>query len=357
MKILVKQVAKLVAVLALCHVALLGVSLWLYPIQARVDTIDHENSLFRDQFQSAVNLSLESGFQDDEQVIIVGPSNALLGFRPDEVERRMPGVRVHNLATASMRSDEIRKLVQMAWSIMPEEHRPRTTFVVSVIFTSFPSAGSIYMRREAGVAHEIRRSGSFRELDDEIDPRWTGLALRTVTLLRRPLALVDAWRDDLARIVSGTRNFLLVALRNGSLDTDLLGKSRPPLAMLFPRADSEENRQMNLSMLRYFTTAKGTALAAAQFEELSALVRWAGDNDVRLRLVGMPVPSWVRDGLPYYDDYRNQLDPILRQMRSLPSVRFIDLHDADLPMWDATHPEPARTGDWAKALASALEAP
>lgn len=337
-----------------CHAVLLGASLWLYPVKAQVDAIDYQDSVFRGQFKAAVHGALESRFRDGRQVIIVGSSNALLGFRPQEMEALMPGVRAHNISTGSMRADEIRHLVQLALDVMPAEQHARTSFVVTLIFASFPSAHSLYSQREAGIVQEIRESGAFRQVDGDFVPRWTGLPLMAAALLRRPLSFADACGDDLSRRTFGVEKFLSEAFRRHVVDLGLLAQTRPREVLLFPRADTAEGRATNLTFFRGALSGDDMRLGREQFDELLRLCRWAGKNAVDLVLVGMPVPGWVRADLPFFAEYRDRLDPVLREVESLPSVRFVDLYDAELPMWDSTHPEPGKTRAWAEALVAAL---
>ena len=339
--------------MVLCHLTLLGLSLSIYPVQPQVDTIDYQQSIFRDPFKAAVDGALESAFRTGEQIIVVGSSNALLAFRPHELQALMPGVRVHNISSSSMRADEIRHLVQLAWNIMPEEQHARTSFVVTLIFASFPNPDSPYSRREAGVAQQIRQSGLFRQIDGDFVPRWTGSRLMAATLLRRPLLLAGVCRDEVSRLSFGLRQFVSEAFRRHSVDFALLTQTRPADVLRFPRADTAQGRATNL---KFFQGYMSGPLGQAQFDELLRLCRWAGERGTRLVLVGMPVPEWVRSGLPFFAEYRDKLEPILREIARIPSVRFVDLQDADLPMWDSTHPEPGKTGVWTRALATALRA-
>ena len=128
------------------------------PVEHDVDVLEHERSVYRGHFKSAVYGALESGFRDGRQVVIVGSSNALLGFQTDEVEALMPDAQVHNLSTPSIRADEIRELVELVWNIMPEEQRRRTTIVV------IRSRSRAFRVRSRSMASERsasrRRSGS-----------------------------------------------------------------------------------------------------------------------------------------------------------------------------------------------------
>jgi hypothetical protein len=337
-----------------CHGVLLAVSLWLYPVQRRVDTAGWQNGIFRGQFNAAVNGALESRFRDGAQLIVVGSSDAMLGFRPDEVEALMPGVRVHSLATGSLRMDEIRQLVQLAWSVMPVEQRPRTRFVATLVFPSFPGPRSPYVRREDGVAQRIRGSGEFRETDGVFEPRWTGSLLAAATAVRRPLALVDAWADDLSADTFGMQQFVSAALAGGTPDVHLVWRTRPREQLLFPRADTAEGRAVNV---QFFRGVMGDeTLGDAQFDELRRLCAWARVHGARLTLVGMPVPGWLRSALPYDAEYRARLAPIVDGLSADAPVGYVDLHDADLPMWDATHPVPGTSRVWASALVERLRA-
>ena len=156
---LLSQLGKVLLVMAACHALLLCLSLWLYPVTREVDALDR-HALYRGAFAPGVYGALESGFRDGRQIVIVGSSNALLGFRPREVAALLPDVQVHNLSTASMRMDEIRQMVELAWEVMPPEQRARTTFVVTLVFASFPPPKSLYLRREA--ASRARSIGQVR---------------------------------------------------------------------------------------------------------------------------------------------------------------------------------------------------
>lgn len=341
-------------VAALCHLTLLGLSLWVYPPAAHVDSLDHQDALFRGQFRAAVRGVLDSQFRSGEQVIIVGSSNALLGFRPDELEALMPGRRVHNVSTGSLRMDEIRQLVQLAWSVMRESQRAYTTFVVPLVFSSFPAPQSFYSSRATGIADEIRRTGAFREVDGEFIPRWTRLPLTLVLLLERPLAFADACRDNLARLAFGVQTFVSDAFLRHVVDPSTLTRTRPRERLLFPRSDTVDGHAINLAFFRGVMGGATATLGDAQFEELRRLCRWAGANGVHLVLVGMPIPQWVRTELPFFAEYQRRIAPILDEIARTRTIRFVGLYDAPVPMWDATHPDPAQTRAWAEALADAL---
>ena len=338
------------------HLALVGVAVALYPIKPDVDVLEYRDTIFRDQFSAAVFGALESRFQQGAQVIIVGSSNALLAFRPPEIEALMPGVRVHNIATNSMRADEIRQLVQLAWNVMPAAERERTVFVVTLIFASFPGPHSLYSQREAGIAQAIRQSASFRQVDGDFVPRWSGHWLTAAALLRRPLELANVCVDDIARWTFGVRTFVVEMFRRHVVDVSLLSRTRPEEAMVFPRSDTADGRRVNLTFFRALLASGDPGLEQRQFDELLRLCRWAGERDTRLVLVEMPVPDWVRTGVSFFAEYREKLGPILSEVEHIPSIRFVDLHDAPLPMWDSTHPEPGNTRAWAEVLVGALRA-
>ncbi|MBY0279396.1 hypothetical protein K2Z84_29010 [Candidatus Binatia bacterium] len=351
---LLAQLGTTLLVVALCHAALLVVSLWLAPPARQVDAIDRRG-LYRGAFGAAVFGALEADYADDPQVVIVGSSNALLGFRPAEIAPLLPGTRVHNLSTASMRMDEIRHMVELVWSVLPPAQRARTTFVVTLVFASFPPPGSLYLRRQAGVMEEIRRSAVFDDSGGGIEPRVPRAAVEAAILLRRPLALLEAVADEVSARTWGLQQLVSTLLYGHTLDVALLHRSRPDEELLFPRADSEHNRQTNVSFFLAALKSDTGGLGAAQFAELARLCRWARERRANLVLVGMPVPKWLRDALPYVGEYERELRHVLDEVGG--TVRFVDLSDAALPMWDSTHPDPAQTSAWAAHLAAALREP
>lgn len=346
----------MLAVMALLHALLIAVSLAIQPLGGRVDALEHRRSIHRGQFNAVVRGLVELAPSDGPQLLVVGASNALLGFRPDEIEALLPGTRVHNLATASMRADEMRDLVQTAWNLESEVQRKQTTFVAALLFASFPGPRSVYVRRSDGIAAEVRRSGLFDESRDGFVPRWDRRAVRLAALLERPLALADAVRDESTLATYGLRSFFSAAYFERKLDAARLLRSDPSDMMLFPRADGPEGRAASLAFFQAALPGGVDALDPAQVDQVVALTRWATERNVHLVLVAMPSPQWVRDGLPFYGRYAAALDRIADASRGAATVHFVDLTNADVPLWDASHPEPQGTRAWAEALVAALPA-
>ena len=354
LRTLIGQVGRLLAVMVLLHAMLIALSLGIQPLDRPVDVLAHRQSIHRGQFRTVVRGLLESVPFDDRALVIVGASNALLGFRPAEIEEMQPGLRVHNLATASMRADEMRDVVQVAWSLESEAARARTTFVVALLFASFPGPNSVYVRRSDGIAAELRGSRLFREDGGRFVPRWNARVMRLAALLQRPFALADTLRYEAARAAYGVRSFLAAAYFERKLDLAALARKDQSDEMLFPRADGTEGRAASLAFFQAALPGGADALDAAQVDEVLELCRWASANGVDLVLLAMPAPQWTRDGLPFYGRYRAALERIENEARTSASVHFADLTDADVPMWDATHPDPKGTRAWAAALVDAL---
>ncbi len=353
MKPILSQLGRLLFAAALCHAGLLVLSLALYPLAPVIDATRFRDTPYPNPFRAAVNGALENGFRQNDALIVIGPSNAS-AFRPEELSVRLPGVRAHNLSTPSMRVDEMGQLVRLAWEVMPVEQRQRARFVLTLIFASFPHPQSLYGKREAGIIGEIARSGELVQVDGDFAPRWNPGAMRAVALLRRPFALIDTAIDALTRSTFGIRSFATRAFYKGVVEPSLLAEPAPPDKSLFPRANNDRGRKTNLAFFQAYLAADDMKLGQGQFEELMRICNWADRQGVDLVLVGMPVPDWVREGLPFYDDYRRRLDPILDLVRNSTTLRFVDLHDSELPLWDATHADPAQTELWAAALATAL---
>ena len=71
--------------------------------------------------------------------------------------------------------------------------------------------------------------------------------MTVATLLRRPLAFVEALSDDLSELTFGLRQFLSAAFYKHTIDPTLLAERRPRDALLFPRADTTDGQTANLA--------------------------------------------------------------------------------------------------------------
>src|SRR5262249_3404338 len=159
-------------------------------------------------------------------------------------------------------------------------------------------------QREAGVAQAIRQSASFRQVDGDFVPRWSGHWLTAAALLRRPLELANVCVDDIVRRTFGVRTFVVEMFRHHVVDLSLLSRLRPGEAMVFPRSNTADGRAVNLTFFRALLASGGDpGLEQGQFDELLRLCRWAGERDARLVLVEMPVPEWVRTGVSFFTEY------------------------------------------------------
>ena len=355
MRAIATKLGQVLIAALLCHLALLVLSLWLYPVTPSIETARFRETPYPNLFRAAVNGALENGFRDGDQLVVIGPSNAL-GFRPAELMSLLPDVRSHNLGTPSMRVDEMRHMLELVWSAMPPEQHRRSTLVLTLIFASFPHPKSIYGRREAGIAGEILRTASFRQEEGSFTPRWGSLGLRLAAWLRRPFALVDVTWDNLKRRTFGLSSFLGHFFRKGAIEWPLLEKQAPADKFLFPPTDDENSKKGNLAYLQGLLNGHNQRLGMDQFTALERIYDWADDVGADLVLVGMPVPEWVREGLPFFEEYRTRIEPLERRAERSARIRFVDLHDADLPLWDSTHPHPDHTDLWAAALVEALSA-
>jgi hypothetical protein len=176
------------------------------------------------------------------------------------------------------------------------------------------------------------------------------------TLFRRPLALSDTWRDGFSRQTYGAQRLVSAFLRGGDLELSMLTETAPADKWLFPSSDDPGGRKANIAFLGAQLANKQKTLGEDQFAALQRICNWARQRGASLLLVGMPVPEWVRTEMPYFAEYERRLQPIVARLAEPSSVRFADLHRADLPLWDATHPKPGQTDSWAAALVEALDA-
>ena len=100
MKLILKQIASLLAALVALYGVLLAISLLLVPrteLGQRLDAARASSSLFLTE-PKYVFLARSRLDTSADKVILVGASNTLAGFKQPQVQALLPALEVHNLA-------------------------------------------------------------------------------------------------------------------------------------------------------------------------------------------------------------------------------------------------------------------
>ena len=282
----------------------------------------------------------------EPKVMVLGGSNALIGFRRDELQALVPNAKISILALGNSNISEISELITLVHEVQDEKARRSDIFVIGAWFGLFVDsdvrwAKADRRRGDTDLDVELYRYGFYRRTADGpvavLPPQW----LRLGVTLVRPYLMVEKLVRDLTW---GARQSLLRRHR------ELTDPEREAAA-----ADENSKREA----LAYWRQAVGAtgAISPAQVallrQTIDAVLR-AGEKVV---LVDLPIPAWHRDASPFEAGYERAMHGILDEFAGRPgfaSLRMPDL-DADQDYSDEVHPKPHLARIWAARLADTLK--
>ncbi|MDB5893913.1 MAG: hypothetical protein JWQ88_1444 [Rhodoferax sp.] len=348
MKILLKQLAQLIAsVLALYGVVLVA-SLLLVPRSepgSRLNTAKAGSSLFLTEpkyvFMTRSQLDTAA-----EKVILVGASNMQAGFKQADVQALMPGVEVHNLSVGGSNITQIEQIVGLVQEAQSPDARRGATFVIGLWYGVFAADKARWYtpERHAGdtdIDIERYRYGFYRRSAEGPVPVLPARALDLGVGLIHPYLVLD-WT---ARNVNTA---VRARLPGGKPVTSDAQRNAVVL--------NTAQRQHYLSYWREYMGGVD-ALEDAPFATLDRMVDSLRASGARVVLVDLPIPHWHAEGAMLAQDYRRRIDPQLERLAALPGVRVLKFgdDDADDDFSDEVHPKPRVTPRWASRLTQGLQ--
>ena len=348
MKILLKQLAQLVASVAALYAVVLVLSLLLVPLSeagSRLDTARAGASLFLTEpkyvFMTRGQLDTPT-----EKVILVGASNMQAGLKQPEVQALMPALEVHNLSVGGSNITQIDQIVGLVQEAQSPEARSGTTFVIGLWYGVFAADKARWYTpdRHAGdtdIDIERYRYGFYRRSAEGPVPVLPARSLDLGVGLIHPYLVLD-WT---ARNINNAVRARLPGAKPAISDAE-----RNAVVL------SEARRQQYLVYWRAYM-GDVDALEDAPFARLDRMVGRLRASGARVVLVDLPIPHWHAEGSLLAKDYRRRIDPQLDRLAALPGVRVLRLadDDSDDDFSDEVHPKPRVTPCWAARLAKGLQ--
>jgi hypothetical protein len=291
--------------------------------------------------------------QPGPAITVIGASMAVRGFRPEEMNRLLPGWHFHNMAIGWQMAHTLRDSAD-AWlearRAAPGGQGPRDRDIVVIgLWYGF----FLHERIEGGAEKspyraEMRRYGLYTAKGRRLERRvpfeaveMTGLLLRPVIMLGRVWTEAsDSWPQVFGALRRGDRRALSMAL--ATFDTETFS--------LLP-----EERERSLAIWRDAEDA-AQGLQFSQFERLETTVRSLREAGQRVLLLDLPVPAWHGEKMRSFMQYQLAKGPIFGKLLADPGVRYLDLSrdNDDDNFYDSVHVRPTHARRWMRALVAAV---
>jgi len=316
---LLRQLMIIILPTAVAYAALLALSVALYP-QSPGKILDPV--LARDTFLRTPPAYLVYGSSavthGDKVVVLLGPSNVSLGFRPHILSAKFSDTVFHNMSLGGTSIDGMAAMIDLVFALRGSNQRTSPVFVAGLWYGEFLHSENL--RDRTPVAQQMNRFGIFERNDDGYRPAV-------------PLSLFNI-------IVEALRPYFLVRLilaKNGPIfggeDPTLL-KTRG-LQELTCTSDQKRNfRESRLGAFKKHGTK--------QFEAMVDVAREVRAQGGKFVLVDLPHPRCMTEVDAEWRRYQSIKLPFIERARSVGAL-YWNLQDIDDNRFfmDGTHPNTA----------------
>lgn len=344
MKPLLVQLARLGAAVIALYAVALGVSLLAFPPStddaSPVDVARASSSLYLTEpkyvFMERTRLNTTT-----EKLLVLGASNALVGFKRAELQPLTPELGVHNISVGGSNMTQLAQVVELVHEVQAPAARRSNTFVLGLWYGVFASDRARWYTadRHGGdtdIDIERYRYGFYRRGPEG------PVALLPPRFLPTGAALIHPYLtlDQLARDVTQSMRERLAGKAHKLTDAERNARVISPV-----------ERQRYLTFWHDYMGSVDR-LSDAPFERLTRTVDLILGEGGRVVLVDMPIPRWHAQGSPLHADYARRMAALLPELAKSSGVTVLHLQgDDDDDFSDEVHPKPRVTPRWAQALA------
>lgn len=279
------------------------------------------------------------------RVVVIGASNARDPFRPDIMERGLPGWQVANASLSGAAIDEIADAVDLYYLERDAGPGNRTAFVLCLNYLQF--LPTHYGEGQANpLATEAARGGLYERRDGRLAPRYPRGMERALEAVAHPQAVAASLPRRMFRALfvnprlPTIKNFVDRFRGHDPLSrwTEYIGEHADLDVVNVPG-----DVQRALMAQRLVGAGGDKPMAAGGFQTLAevvARIRSHGDSVV---IVDLPLPDWHFAGVPVTDaSYRANIDGVLARSGDDPAVSFLSLREFDASdnFFDSAHTKP-----------------
>ena len=349
MRYIVRQAAITFLSFTFLYVLIGGLSFIVFPDPSSSGTRDFQaagNSLYM-TVPKYVFLGRRVLESSDNKVLLVGASNAGVGFIQKAVQSQLGCAKVSNLAMGGANISEVAQVIDLVHEIQNDRDRRLNTFVIGVWFGMFVDSDIKYSdpdrnRGETDLDIEKYRYGFYRRSPTGpvavLPPNWLDAGVMAI----RPILLVE----KIAREARAGINLILTG-RTSAQRTD----AEREVAVM-----SAEDKK---KALEYWNETMGrkTEISRSQVALLRDTIDSLLRSGERVILVDLPIPAWHRNASPFQQGYEQSIKEIFGQFSSrsnFASMTMDDL-DGDLDYSDEVHAKRHLADIWSARLAAVLD--
>lgn len=289
-----------------------------------------------------------------QDILIVGASDSVEGFRPDLIQPSCPQWAVHNLASGGSNIEEDILALKLYYEVAPA--KPHIV-VLGIGYTRFLPSALKYGNLAIPLQREMVRYGFYRSLPGgdlglSVPTRWQPVFVAML----RPLFWVSH--------VVATPNALLFSLvqRGGFWLKKLEQEGFAPIRDMLTRiyrfqilgialddqraVAASEVGERKKELLEHYESGmkvKPEAMPATEYERLNDLMTMVTAHGGKLLLVDMPIPLWHAEASAHDRSYHARLPGFLKTLVANTNVRYGSLRDLDRSelFYDGHHPNPS----------------
>ncbi len=322
-------------------------AVWSYARKDRVvDAAKGQETIFQTEARVVVyKTPIIAECSSKPQVIILGSSNANLGFRPEELQPLIGDVGVHNLAIGGQNMRSLRQIVDLIHRQVPKSNRRNLTFVAAIWYGSLVDDKRRWPQGMTDVDLELLRYGLFQKSNlGAVQPVVPDKLLASAFVATWPIMVPRAAYAETAR-----------KLVPNKLPPGVPQPWHPPAKVRDSVIVSPEQKLDQVgSYCNYMgPVAEQTDGGLQQLVDLAECISSKGG---KLVVLDLPLPTWHSQASMPFEDYERRKKPFVEKLQSIPHVVYSSLQTgfSDDDFFDGVHPRPRATLTLSKRAAEPI---
>lgn len=284
------------------------------------------------------------------KLVILGSSNARIGFRPAELQPLFPEYEIANLSGSAANISDIRQTFELLHIVFPDEVFKKSVFAIGMFYGIYQEKGSPETIR---VNEGLLKTGLYRREGGNIRPIVPAKYMYTLIRILRPFNFLNS---ILVNIKKYYNNFL-IKIKEMLRIKKYWGNELTPHEDVNGHTSqkgylTEEDKRWWIE--RHSQYKNGEDLKKG-VKELSRLCREAQKWGGTVVLIDLPLPDWHMEMSSFFKDYQKEKLNYIHKATQYDSVHYLDLQYGngltdEANFKDATHPKDNVTALWSKSL-------